>query len=77
MRITIEISEKDYNKVYNTSVTVGELYETLQGRIYRAIVNGEPHENHNRCMYFENNGVIPCCTHDCEKCVWYRQKETS
>ena len=23
------------------------------------------------CKYYEVNGVIPCCTHDCEGCIWH------
>ena len=40
MKITIEISEKDYKIICNTIMTVEELYETVKGRVYRAIING-------------------------------------
>ena len=22
------------------------------------------------CVYQKENGKVPCCTHDCEGCVW-------
>ena len=22
------------------------------------------------CRYFKENGKVPCCTHDCNGCVW-------
>ena len=27
------------------------------------------------CNYPVENGRVPCCTHDCEGCVWYRYDE--
>lgn len=23
------------------------------------------------CSYYAENGNKPCCTHDCDRCVWY------
>lgn len=22
------------------------------------------------CTYYDNNGKAPCCTHDCQRCIW-------
>lgn len=27
------------------------------------------------CIYYKENGKIPCCTHQCEGCVWYEKPE--
>ena len=47
MKFTIEISEEDYEAVRDTVMTVEEMYETVQGRIYRAIVDGRNVETTN------------------------------
>ena len=40
MKIEIEISEEDYKRIESTVMTIEEMYETLDGRLYRAVVNG-------------------------------------
>ena len=40
MKIEIEISEEDYKRIESTVMTIEEMHETLDGRLYRAIVNG-------------------------------------
>lgn len=27
------------------------------------------------CNYPVENGKVPCCTHDCEGCVWHRDDD--
>lgn len=27
------------------------------------------------CTYFNNNGKAPCCTHDCEGCIWHEEED--
>lgn len=39
-KIQIEISEEDYEKLKKCVMTVGDMYATLQGRIYTAVVHG-------------------------------------
>lgn len=39
-RIQIEISEEDYMKLKKYVMTIDDMYNTLQGRIYTAIVHG-------------------------------------
>lgn len=39
-RIQIEISEEDYIKLKKYVMTIDDMYNTLQGRIYTAIVHG-------------------------------------
>jgi hypothetical protein len=40
MKIEIEISEEDYKRIESTVMTIEEMHETLDGRLYRAVVNG-------------------------------------
>lgn len=42
IELVIKISEKDLEIVGNEIFTVDEMFESTQGRIYRAIVNGIP-----------------------------------
>ena len=27
------------------------------------------------CTYYKENGKVPCCTHQCEGCVWWEEPE--
>ncbi len=27
------------------------------------------------CAYLRENGRSPCCTHDCNGCMWYEEQE--
>jgi len=42
IELIIKISEEDLKSVADTILTISEMYETTQGRVYRAIVNGIP-----------------------------------
>lgn len=42
IELVIKLSEKDLEIVGNEIFTVEEMFESTQGRIYRAIVNGKP-----------------------------------
>jgi len=42
IELLIKISEEDLKNVGDTIFTISEMYETTQGRVYRAIVNGVP-----------------------------------
>ena len=50
MKIEIEISEEDYKSIESTVMTIEEMYETLDGRLYRAVVNG-----YRKCVKEETN----------------------
>lgn len=41
-------------------------YEVVS--IKTEIINSE---NSKFCRYYENNNKKPCCTHECDGCVWY------
>ena len=52
-KIQIEISEEDYEKLKKCVMTVGDMYTTLQGRIYTAVVHGGRLQEEK-----ENNDII-------------------
>lgn len=27
------------------------------------------------CTYYDSNGKAPCCTHDCDGCMWYEEED--
>ena len=41
MKILIEVDEQDYKKLQRTEMTIDDMFNTTQGRIYGAVVNGE------------------------------------
>lgn len=41
MFLKIEISEYDFNAICNSSMSVGDMFNTVKGRVYRAIINGD------------------------------------
>lgn len=26
------------------------------------------------CTYYDVNGIMPCCTHDCQGCMWHEEE---
>lgn len=42
IELVIKISEKDLQDIRKKVFTIEEMFETTQGRVYRAIVNGTP-----------------------------------
>lgn len=42
MELVINISEEDYKAVSNKVMTIEEMFETVDGRVIRAIVKGRP-----------------------------------
>lgn len=37
-------------------------------------VNKDPNrKGENMCTYQDANGKPPCCTHDCDGCVWHKE----
>lgn len=41
MKILIEVDEQDYKKLQRTEMTIEDMFNTTQGRIYGAVVSGE------------------------------------
>ena len=29
------------------------------------------------CNYFKENNKMPCCTHDCDGCIWFEDDMTN
>ena len=42
VELVIKLSEKDLKSIRDTILTISEMYETTQGRVYCAIVSGIP-----------------------------------
>ena len=62
MKLLIEISKEDFDSINKTEMTVKDLYETVQGRVYRAIVNGvyANKENKKEIKKIKNNKCEGC-----------------
>ena len=45
MKLEIEISKSDYEALCKKSMTVGEMYDTLEGRIFCSIVHAGLYKN--------------------------------
>lgn len=49
-----------------------ENYSILREALTLAIcVLSEEDQPLKSCSYYAENGKKPCCTHDCDECVWY------
>ena len=49
-----------------------ENYSILREALTLAIhALGEKEPPSKNCSFYTENGKKPCCTHDCDRCMWY------
>ena len=49
-----------------------ENYSILREALTLSIRALSEEDQHSKsCSYYAENGKKPCCTHDCDGCVWY------